>query len=50
MAEERRCSHCDRVIEICSFCDEEACAEALCYRCVLVDVTGALLHPHLHGG
>jgi len=50
MAEGRRCEHCDREIEICSFCDEEGCAVLTCYRCVATELKERTPQPHTHGG
>ena len=47
---ELRCEHCDRTIEWCSFCDEEGCATALCFTCVVTDLKELTPHPHPHGG
>lgn len=45
-----RCVGCDREIEWCSFCGEEGCAVAWCYRCVAVAVGELTSQPHDHGG
>lgn len=50
MAEGRRCVNCQREIEWCSFCDEEDCAVARCYRCVVIGLGEFTPQPHLHGG
>lgn len=50
MAEERRCAGCERVIEWCSFCDEEDCDVARCYRCVGIALVEITTQPHPHGG
>lgn len=44
------CADCDRVIVDCSFCGQEGCAHALCYRCMILLVGQAKPEPHDHGG
>jgi hypothetical protein len=43
------CTHCDKELEACSFCDER-CGHELCYRCVLIELKETVPHPHAHGG
>jgi hypothetical protein len=50
MAEEHRCTGCDRAIEWCSFCGDESCSVCLCYRCVATDLKELTPQPHGHGG
>jgi hypothetical protein len=50
MAEDMRCTHCDRLIEACSFCGEEDCGVCLCYRCVATELNELTPQPHPHGG
>jgi hypothetical protein len=45
-----RCTHCDRDVEVCSFCDEAECGHALCYRCVVLSLREEVAEPHGHGG
>jgi hypothetical protein len=33
-----RCAGCGREVDYCAFCDEEACATCVCYRCVLFEL------------
>jgi hypothetical protein len=44
------CAGCDRELEVCAFCETEDCAEATCYRCLIVELREFLPHPHEHGG
>ncbi len=44
------CRGCDREIELCAFCDSEGCEEAVCYRCLIVDLGETVAQPHGHGG
>ena len=44
------CAGCEREVELCALCESEACAEAVCYRCLTVDLGEAVRGPHLHGG
>lgn len=48
--QELRCQICGAAIECCEFCDEEDCAKAVCYACVIVVLGEALPQPHVHGG
>ena len=50
--EERRftCSRCGRRIELCAFCEDAACANVICYRCLREDLGESLALPHPHGG
>jgi hypothetical protein len=45
-----RCADCDRRIEVCAFCEREACDRCLCYRCVVVALGEFVPQPHDHGG
>ena len=44
------CLGCDRSIECCSFCDEEDCRVAICYRCVVLALGESAPSLHTHGG
>ena len=44
------CRGCDRTMEVCSFCENEGCGEAVCYRCLIVDLGETIVEPHGHGG
>jgi hypothetical protein len=44
------CRGCDRQIEACAFCETEECAEAICYRCLTVELGETVVTPHTHGG
>ena len=35
------CRGCGRHIDVCAFCDEEACHTSICYRCVLFELDEA---------
>jgi hypothetical protein len=43
------CTHCDREIEDCSFCDER-CGHELCWRCTTYELREEVPEPHGHGG
>jgi hypothetical protein len=49
-SEEQRCSHCDRLIEVCTFCEREECGTQSCYRCLVVELREFVPQPHTHGG
>ena len=49
-SEEPRCSHCDRLIEVCTFCEREECESPSCYRCLVVELREYVPQPHAHGG
>lgn len=44
------CKGCDRGIDACAFCDEEDCGDAICYRCMVVELGETIAGPHEHGG
>jgi hypothetical protein len=44
------CRGCDREIEACAFCEADDCGEAICYRCLIVDLRETVPQPHQHGG
>lgn len=44
------CSGCDRGIEVCAFCDADGCEQAICYRCVILELGETTSQPHEHGG
>ncbi len=44
------CGQCGAAVERCAFCDEEQCLEALCYRCVRINLGLEVPQPHGHGG
>jgi len=46
----KRCTKCDRAVEVCACCDEPECEAAICYGCLRVAVGQALPQPHAHGG
>lgn len=47
---ELTCSHCQRLLDWCAFCDETRCAVAVCYRCMIVALGETAPQPHTHGG
>lgn len=44
------CEGCERAIEVCAVCEDGGCAEAVCYRCVALDLAERVPEPHVHGG
>ncbi len=44
------CSRCGAAIDICAFCENEACRVLLCYRCVRIALAQEIAQPHAHGG
>jgi hypothetical protein len=49
MAEVVVCTHCDREIEACSFCDGQ-CDDPTCWRCLKYELKEEVAEPHGHGG
>lgn len=45
-----KCKGCDRMIEICEFCEKPECPAAICYDCQNRELKQTLHHPHAHGG
>lgn len=45
-----QCAGCGRGIELCSFCDRTECGSAICYRCLLLDLTRVVPELHEQGG
>ena len=39
------CVGCKRAIEWCSFCDEEDCDSAVCYRCLITALGEWVAYP-----
>jgi hypothetical protein len=44
------CVQCGSAIEVCSFCERLDCGQAICYRCLRLELRESMAHPHLHGG
>jgi hypothetical protein len=44
------CRGCQRAIEWCSFCDEDDCAAAVCFYCLVVALGESAPRVHTHGG
>jgi hypothetical protein len=44
------CSHCERSLESCAFCDEERCTVGVCCVCVRTALGEWTTQPHPHGG
>jgi hypothetical protein len=44
------CTKCGCDIDYCSFCDEEDCAAACCYGCMVVELRESTPAIHPHGG
>ena len=44
------CEGCARGIELCAFCDDAECGEAICYRCLILELGETIAQPHDHGG
>ncbi|MGH2674839.1 MAG: hypothetical protein ACRDH1_05435 [Actinomycetota bacterium] len=49
-AEGSRCSSCDRAVEVCCFCERDACDRMVCYRCLVISLREFVPQPHAHGG
>ncbi len=44
------CTRCGVGVELCAFCDREACRHPICYRCLRGELHESMAHPHAHGG
>lgn len=44
------CSNCGMQIDVCYFCDEIDCPNAVCYTCISVALGQMERQPHAHGG
>jgi hypothetical protein len=44
------CGHCGCDIDVCAFCDEERCAAACCYGCLVIELSESMPALHSHGG
>jgi hypothetical protein len=44
------CTRCGIVIELCSFCERAQCPEAICGRCLRIELGESMAQPHAHGG
>lgn len=45
-----KCTSCGRAIELCAYCDDPGCPEAICYGCLSVALGQRMPQPHAHGG
>ena len=45
-----RCTACGCDIDYCSFCDQEGCAVACCYGCMVATLRESTPALHAHGG
>jgi hypothetical protein len=41
MTEVLVCTGCGRQVDYCAFCEERACKERICYRCLLYELDEA---------
>lgn len=48
--EKTKCKGCDRVIDICEFCERPGCPVAICYDCQNRELGQTVAQPHAHGG
>jgi hypothetical protein len=44
------CTRCGVAIELCAFCERAACPEAICARCLRIELGESMAQPHAHGG
>jgi hypothetical protein len=44
------CGRCGSRIDGCAFCENDACRDLLCYRCVRLVLRQQVVEPHGHGG
>jgi hypothetical protein len=44
------CGDCDRAIEVCWFCQDPQCDQAICDRCIRTALHESVKLPHIHGG
>lgn len=44
------CTKCGCDMDDCSFCNEEGCAAACCYGCMVVELQISAPPLHIHGG
>jgi len=45
-----RCTRCGAVLDVCGFCERDACNDPICFRCVRLQTKESMAHPHVHGG
>lgn len=45
-----RCGRCGGPVDGCALCEDEACHDLLCYRCVRIVLGQEVTQPHAHGG
>jgi hypothetical protein len=46
----RRCSGCEREVDVCAFCERGECTHTICFRCLQNELGQTKAHPHAHGG
>jgi hypothetical protein len=44
------CTRCGVAIELCGFCERAECPEAICARCLRIQLGESMDQPHAHGG
>jgi hypothetical protein len=45
-----RCGTCDRMIDVCAFCEQTGCDHVICHRCLRLAFRESIALPHPHGG
>lgn len=50
VVDELMCADCGNVVDVCCFCESEACDCAVCYTCLVTRLGESRPHPHDHGG
>jgi hypothetical protein len=44
------CTRCGVVIELCAFCERAQCPDAICARCLRIELGESMAQPHARGG
>jgi hypothetical protein len=44
------CTRPGVVIEFCAFCERPECPDAICARCLRIELGESMAQPHAHGG
>ncbi len=44
------CIRCGVGIELCAFCERDACPEPICAKSLRIELRESMAEPHEHGG
>ena len=47
---EIRCTRCERLIEVCCFCEDPECRRVICFTCLRLAMRESVPLLHEHGG